>query len=88
MEAAKEKELKALPLRVFEIWSEGSRYTGGGSGANYEGTAKGGTFIEACDNWAKQNKIPPRLYRSGEGAAYLWGCRLYDNEKDARATFG
>ena len=70
----------------FDIWSEGFLVTG------MEGSpttafclcenVEANSFKEACDK--ALNKDPD--YNS-EKLAY-WGCRLFDNEEQARESFG
>lgn len=64
----------------FEIWSEGYVVTGNSAGAHFHGTAEGATFREACDVLLGGDPY----YRSGT----YYGCRLFDNEADARREFG
>lgn len=79
----KQLELKLdLEPREFEIWSEGYAMTGDHGGAHLMGKAIGRTFQEACDNYFKKD----RDYKSKR--LTYWGCRLYNNEKDARKSFG
>lgn len=75
-----------LPLfRFFEIWMEGYRVTGNESDAQYKGSWPGNTFADACETWAKSTESPNLFDR---GALTYWGCRLFDNETDARKSFG
>ena len=66
----------------YEIWSEGYIIQGGSSGAIFFGCEEADTFQEACDKHFLDNK-----FYSSRGLTY-WGCRLYDNESDARKSFG
>jgi hypothetical protein len=69
----------------FEVWSEGYAITGNSSGATFEGKFKGATFRDACAEWAKTVE-EPHLYNAKDNT--YWGCRLFDNETDARRSFG
>ena len=70
----------------YEIWSEGYRTTGQLGGVIRHGTCEGRTFKEACINFRnyhsefKDNFDPINMT--------FWGCRLFDNEEDARKAFG
>jgi hypothetical protein len=71
--------------RRWEVWVEGCcRH-----GAEMIGTAKGLTFREgaevclACNGYELDD---PLVY--DKERMTLLGCRLFDNEADARATFG
>lgn len=69
----------------FEIWVEGYRATSEKGHAYLSGVVEASDFEEACEKHAQAvewgslfKKNPPRY----------WGCRLFDNEEDARKSFG
>ena len=66
----------------FDIWSEGYAATGESNTAMYHGTVYAPTFKKACDIYFKDNSFydPKDLT--------FWGCSLFDNEADARRSFG
>ena len=74
---------------VFEVWSEGYVITGGEGKAMFHGWIRGKTFEKAMGRYK-------RVYhgdveeRGEEGNKYFvtWGCRYFDNEADARQSFG
>lgn len=75
--------------RKFEIWSEGYRAQGNESGAHKHGEAEGENFVDACRNFFADEK-PDEMgwtYFDAERNTY-WGCRLFDNEGDARQSYG
>jgi hypothetical protein len=74
------------PARLFHVWSEGFAATGQSSPAIYHGTGSGRNFREACDNLAEKRPEFKKYY-DPEHMTY-WGCRLFDNETDARRSFG
>lgn len=83
-------------MNKYTIWSEGYLATG------MEGipmrahciasNVEGETFVDAVKNW--YNKDPKgNEHNYGElsirnGVPCLWGCKLFDNEADARKSFG
>lgn len=71
--------------RDWEVWAEGYAATGESGGATLLGHAIARTFREACDKVAGELS-DPKLYNSKQ--LTYWGCRLYDNEADARKAFG
>jgi len=82
--------LKDLPpppekkhLRQFSIWSEGYMASGDRATAQYLGTSWGETFEEACQNFATP-EVQKHYGSFTPNPPALWGCRLYDNEVDAR----
>lgn len=71
--------------RKWQVWSEGYRATGNQSGAIFHGEWNGSDFTEAARNWAKSTGEPNHF---DEGRLTYWACRLFDNERDARRSFG
>lgn len=69
-------------MKTFNVWVEGYSATGGGSQAWLKGLAQADNFEEACciifndDPYFNKDKLS------------VWGCRLFDNESDARKSFG
>lgn len=68
--------------KVFEIWSEGFAATGQSGPAALLATVEASSFREACD---KHLENSPN-YDAAAGTH--WGCHLFDNEADARKSFG
>jgi len=88
-------------MKEYEIWIEGYAATGESSGASYIGKATGNNFEEACKNFRYPDNIYSYLgdkiiinqgepLKLDENRKYpsIWACRLYDNESDARKSFG
>lgn len=74
--------------KLFSIWSEGYACTGQSAGAYLHGCAYGFTFREACIQFFTIDKKNDHTkYFDAENLGY-WGCRLFDNEVDARKAFG
>lgn len=69
----------------FEIWAEGYAATGESGTAHRFGTAEGENFNEAVRNFFKDREDADYL---NDSATAYWGCRLFDNEAEARAIFG
>ncbi len=74
-------------MRMWDVWSEGYAATGEHAGAMYHGRWPGETFVEAARTWAAQSSSPS-CYSERNGVPAYWGCRLFDNEQDARKAFG
>lgn len=75
----------------YDVWVEGFAATGQSSIAQFMGTFKGDTFEEAANAACKAffSEYNPSLYRGGDGQPpSYWGCRMFDNEMDARKSFG
>ena len=73
-------------FKRFEIWSEGFAATGQSGPATFHGYSWGKDFSDAVNRFADRNEKFARDYRVGE--LTYWGCRLFDNESDARRSFG
>ena len=69
-------------MKTFEIWSEGYIITGGSGTALLRGKIKADSFKEACDILFGGDR-----FYNPKNLTY-WGCRLFDNETDARKAFG
>ena len=75
-----------MAKKQFDIWSEGYACTGEAGPAFCLGTYYGNSFKEACDSLAKTDPGFAKYY-DPKRLTY-WGCKLFDNETDARKTFG
>jgi len=77
--------------RSWIIWSEGYRATGEEGTATILGTGYGKTFNEAVLDWKAKNPEEAEKYltynKTRDTFSY-WACRLFDNEADARKSFG
>lgn len=88
-------------MKKWQIWSEGIGAMTGTEGrttpAHFHGVGSGVTFKDACDNYFKEN--PSIAYHRQDGTLVYkdyydperltyWGCKLYDNEEDARKEYG
>jgi N6-adenosine-specific RNA methylase IME4 len=72
----------APSLQQYEVWSEGFRATGEHGRAQQHGKVRALSFKDACHG-----------VFSGDGdfdedKMTYWGCKLFDNERDARRAFG
>ena len=77
--------------RKFQIWSEGYSVTGQYQKAIYHGEFEAETFEQACDKWIETlDEYSKQCYTPSKDGSrpMLWGCRLFDNETDARKSFG
>ena len=75
--------------KSFDLWMTGYACTGNSSGASFLGTFEADSFIDACDKWAETlRECDKQYYNKKENKAWFWGCAIYDNETDARKSFG
>jgi hypothetical protein len=75
-------------MTVFSIWAEGYACTGESSNAAFLGTEEAESFEKACDQLVAKSNIKELYKKQSDGVLTIWGCRLFDNEKDARRAFG
>jgi hypothetical protein len=80
--------MREEPLKKFEVWTEGYRATGDISGANFHGIYEGETFRDAVSKFADSLTDPRSIACINLDVPSFWGCKFYDNEKDARRYFG
>lgn len=71
--------------RQYEVWVEGYNCTGQSSKAQYLGKYTASSFVDACREACMCKCFPFELR---DGIPISWGCRMFDNEADARKTFG
>jgi hypothetical protein len=79
-------EVRREKEHTYEIWVEGYRHSGESDVAVFLGTMSGGDFKEACTKWFVQNADEMGFFDAEKMTC--WGCRLFDNEADARRLFG
>lgn len=82
-------------MPLYNIWSEGYLATGmEGIPAKAQllaSNVEGDNFVDAVYKWYQSEPDALREYGNlyiDKGIASIWGCRLYDNEEDARKSFG
>ncbi len=75
---------------IFEVWSEGHSITGDRARASFLGSAPGKDFREAVAAVLSlpENRGLRSSYDPSSEPPRIWGCRLFDNEAQARASFG
>lgn len=71
--------------KKWQIWSEGYAVTGNESPARLMGEVEADTFEQACVKWSEASSEP---YLFNQDKLTYSGCRLFDNEADARERFG
>jgi hypothetical protein len=75
-------------VKEFDVWTEGYRATGEGSKAVFHGTFKGRSFREAVQAFKDTLKDEHSIRCVDVEELKFWGCRFFDNESDARKSFG
>jgi hypothetical protein len=76
-----------MTRKMFDVWLEGYRTTGEHAQASYLGRWSGRTFADACRAWAAEDPRERARFFDSDRLTF-WGCRMFDNEKDARNTYG
>lgn len=92
-----------LRLKMFDIWSEGYDGIYGSSKAFKLTSIEATTFDEAMEIYIKikfkdkalipyraerEQFVSDEAFKNRRTDWYFWGCALFDNEEDARQTFG
>lgn len=75
-------------MKTFEIWAEGYSATGEYSPATFLGRFEGDTFRDAVIAWKNTLKDEHSIRCVDVDNLSFWACRLFDNENDARKSFG
>jgi len=76
-------------MKIIDLWMEGFRISGNDGHAQFLGTYKGTDFDDAVLAYKRAHGL-----KEDEGPVkrgeywYNWGCQLFDNEVDARKSFG
>lgn len=79
------RRMRARQTRGITVWMEGYQCTGESSKAQLVGIVyEVDSFKAACEKLAEQ--LPERSW--GADRSTIWGCRLFDNEADARKSYG
>ena len=82
-------EMSDTPTQLFNIWSEGYAANEGWFGAILLDSIEAKTFDEAVEQYIRKNPKNRSLIKQDESGQWrFWGCKLYDNETEARAFFG
>lgn len=68
--------------KMWQVWTEGYAATGEYGTATYHGECFAESFDEAC------KKILGDSVDFHYGYPSVWACKCYDNEIDARKSFG
>lgn len=85
-----QKKTRGIMTKTYEIWMEGYAATGESGTARYVDSIKAESFKDACVKFSKTKEgIEEQWdeYFDSQDLSY-WGCRLFDNEMDARKAFG
>lgn len=80
-----EKKQKGIDIKFYDVWSEGYLVTGMEGipePAKLHGTCYAEDFQKACEKIFNGNDFFNRINLT------YWGCKLFDNEEDARKSFG
>lgn len=73
-------------MKDWEVWTEGYAATGEFGSAILHGVYRAETFQQAVEAWLDEYTDRWKSYDSDRMT--FWGCRFYDNERDARAFLG
>ncbi len=87
-------------MKKFDIWMEGFAVTGQTQGASKIGEGLGNSFDDAVIDYmsktpehgieenGRSRYISDEAYKNRRSNWNIWACSLFDNEVDARKSFG
>ena len=81
-------------MKKYQVWMGGYAATGDHAPAEFCGEYDAESFVEACAAWVNEDKKERKKYFNPNNSIFspprptYWGCSFYDNEADARETFG
>lgn len=78
---------KSEDYKEWEVWTEGFMVTGNTEVAQFHGKFKGRNFREAVLQYKNSVSKETQSFIDLDRMSY-WGCRFFDNERDARKSFG
>jgi len=75
-------------MKKFQIWTEGYSATGQSSKAHYHSEVEAETFCDAVKVYRDSLTDERSKNCIDLNRLTFWGCRFFDNESDARKSFG
>lgn len=75
-------------MSKYEVWSEGYVALGNSANAKFHGEFDGESFRDACIAWSQTLDEKSRRECFYEDELRFWNCKLFDNEVDARKSYG
>lgn len=86
-------------MKEYEIWSEGYMATGEHGTAHLHCKINANSFDEAvelanknenlgAEKYDRRSFMSEEYYQNRRSNWKIWGCALFDNEADARKSFG
>lgn len=74
-------------MNTYEVWTEGFATNGQRQGATFHGLFEGHNFKEAVISFYDSANEKTKSCIDIDRMTF-WGCRFFDNEDDARKSFG
>ena len=76
-------------MNRYDIWCEDYCVTEGRGTAYLLATVEANSFLEGVKKWKDSNPMDSRVkyLEFKNGIPYIWGCRLYDNEKKTQENY-
>ena len=72
----------------FQLWTEGYQATGSKACATYYGEFEAKTFRDAVIKFKATVESEQTRETIDTERLTFWGCKFFDNEEDARKSFG
>lgn len=83
-----QKVLQQPVSRNISLWMEGFAATGESGTAQYIGTYNAKDLDDAVKQYMEVRPNSVHWDRFGRGRHAIWACEIFDNEADARKSFG
>lgn len=78
--------IKDVDSTKYEVWMQGFQVMEGTEPAELLGIYKADSFLDACQMAVNDHPGYIEYYEPERNC--IWGCKLFDNEEDARRAFG
>ena len=86
-ELSTEKQCDIVSSSI-SLWMEGFAVTGQRQGASMIGTYNATDLDNAVKQYMAENEGDVDWDRLGRGRHAIWACEIFDNEAEARKSFG
>lgn len=83
--------IKTRPMRVYDVWIEGTRIQNVTVKARYLGQEFAESFYDACADAMRRNygaQEGKNVRTDKDGTPMWWRCRFFERESEAKKRYG